>query len=291
VLLLALGAPAAAEDGEGGDTTTTVASDTSTTDTTDTTAATDTTATESTDTTAASETTVAATDDTSTDAAALTAEGDATTAEAGVAPEGGNPSGNNGWIELDGVDFDQHRNNEPHIGCSFEVDFHNYDAGDDIEASVSFFHWRPTGDRELLLSDTGIEIGGDPADGTVDAEREYDLSDALAGATPNPEQGFHIRLEVDADGSRGADSKFKMFWVECDTEEPPTTPTSDTTPTSEEAAPTSGAQQSTPLTPQAAELARTGTPDVVWVLAGIGCLAIGFGLFIDDEARRRLLRR
>nr|MBA2599991.1 hypothetical protein [Actinomycetota bacterium] len=43
-----------------------------------------------------------------------------------------------------------------------------------------------------------------------------DLSDALAesGATPHAKQGYHVKLTVNADGSQGADSKHKVFWVQ-----------------------------------------------------------------------------
>ena len=41
--------------------------------------------------------------------------------------------GNNGTVKIDGVEFDEHRNNEPHVGCiRFEVDWYGF------EASVAF---------------------------------------------------------------------------------------------------------------------------------------------------------
>ena len=41
-----------------------------------------------------------------------------------------NPPGNDGTVKIDGLDFDRHPNNEPHVGCTFEVDFYGFDAGD-----------------------------------------------------------------------------------------------------------------------------------------------------------------
>ncbi len=34
-----------------------------------------------------------------------------------------NPPGNNGTVKIDDVPFDDHPNNEPHVGCTFQVDF------------------------------------------------------------------------------------------------------------------------------------------------------------------------
>ena len=46
------------------------------------------------------------------------------------ASAGPNPPGNNGTIKIDDVPFDDHPNNEPHVGCVFQVDFYGYDEGD-----------------------------------------------------------------------------------------------------------------------------------------------------------------
>src|SRR5438552_428134 len=35
--------------------------------------------------------------------------------------------GNNGTVKVDGVPFDQHTDNEPHPGCSFEITFFDFD--------------------------------------------------------------------------------------------------------------------------------------------------------------------
>ena len=39
-------------------------------------------------------------------------------------------AGNNGTIKIDDVEFDDHPHNEPHVGCTFQVDFYGYDEGD-----------------------------------------------------------------------------------------------------------------------------------------------------------------
>jgi hypothetical protein len=141
------------------------------------------------------------------------------------------PPGNNGTIKVDGADFDDHQDNEPHVGCVFQIDFYNYDEGD-LNATVTFEGQPPTGGG-ILLTDQ-VFIGQDPAGGgdDLDASATYDLAEALAGIEPHPVQGHHIRLTVEAEGSIGDMTKHKVFWVEGCTPPPPstTTPTITTPP-------------------------------------------------------------
>jgi len=137
-------------------------------------------------------------------------------------PGPGDPPGNNGTIKVDGVEFDSHPDNEPHVGCVFQIDFYGYDEGD-LDAVVTFEGQPPTGGGELLTD--VVPIGEDPAGGgnDLDASVTYDLSEALAGIEPHPVQGHHVKLTVEAEGSIGNDVKHKVFWVEgC---QPPTTTT------------------------------------------------------------------
>ena len=129
------------------------------------------------------------------------------------------PPGNNGTVKIDGAEFSQHPNNEPHPGCLFDVEFWNFDAGVG-DATVTFRLHPPTlGSNNLLLVDT-VDNDADAAGGgqDFDGEELYDLSGPLAasGASPHPIQGFHVKLTVNAPGSIGADVKHKVFWVECD---------------------------------------------------------------------------
>jgi hypothetical protein len=158
---------------------------------------------------------------------------------AGASPSHpGGPPGNNGTVKIDGKAFDSHPNNEPHVGCVFEVDFYGFDLGDDLDATVTFAVQPPTGKPAVLLTDT-LEIGEDDNSGGGseaghDANREYDLSSLLVGAYPeHPQQGYHVKLTVNADGSRGADTKHKVFWVrDCTLPVvPPVTPTDNPTET------------------------------------------------------------
>ena len=145
-----------------------------------------------------------------------------------------NPPGNNGTIKIDNVPFDDHPDNEPHVGCVFQVDFYGYDEGD-LDAEVTFEAHPPTlrpGDDQVLLTDT-VFIGEDDNSGGgsiegLDASETYVLD--LTGITPHPVQGWHVKLTINAEGSQGADTKHKVFWV-TGCEEPTPTPTPTGTPT------------------------------------------------------------
>jgi hypothetical protein len=135
----------------------------------------------------------------------------------------GGPPGNNGTVKVDDQPLDSIPNNNPHVGCSFRVDFAGFDEGD-LTGSATFFGVPPTGGG-FLGGDT-VAIGGDPAGGATDFDGSVsvDLSSALANITPHPQQGWHVRLVVHAEGSQGADTKFKTFWVTgCEAPPPPPT--------------------------------------------------------------------
>ena len=124
------------------------------------------------------------------------------------------PPGNNGTVKIDDTPFDDAPNNEPHVGCTFQVDFYGYDEGD-LDAVVTFESHPPTGPVQALLTDT-VFIGEDDNSGGgseagLDASETYTLD--FTGIEPHPVQGFHVKLTVNAEGSQGADVKHKVFWV------------------------------------------------------------------------------
>jgi hypothetical protein len=125
-----------------------------------------------------------------------------------------NPNGNNGIIKLDGVPFDIVPDNQPHVGCDFQVDFYNYDLGN-TTASVKFVVQPPTGKDIVLTTDT-VFIGGDAALGgnDLDGTGNYNLGSFLQAFEAHPVQGYHIKVTVKAPGSAGADTKYKTFWVQ-----------------------------------------------------------------------------
>src|SRR4029450_830057 len=74
-----------------------------------------------------------------------------------------NPPGNNGTVKIDGVAFDDDPDNEPHVGCVFQVDFYGFDGGD-LFADVTFEVHPPTGNPAVLLEDE-VFIGEDDNSG------------------------------------------------------------------------------------------------------------------------------
>jgi hypothetical protein len=132
----------------------------------------------------------------------------------GFASAAPNPPGNNGTIKVDDIPFDDAPNNEPHVGCVFQVDFYGFDEGD-LFADVTFEAHPPTGPVQVLLTDT-VFIGEDDNSGGgsqagLDASETYTLD--FGAIQPHPNQGFHVKLTINADGSQGADTKHKVFWV------------------------------------------------------------------------------
>jgi hypothetical protein len=142
------------------------------------------------------------------------------------------PAGNNGTIKIDNAVFDDHPDNQPHVGCTFQVDFYGFDEGD-LFADVTFESHSPTGPVKTLLTDT-VFIGEDDNSGGgsekgLDASETYTLD--FTGIEPHPQQGFHVKLTINAEGSQGADKKHKVFWVEGCSSTPTPTPTPTKTPT------------------------------------------------------------
>lgn len=135
-----------------------------------------------------------------------------------VGPAAAGPPGDNGTIKIDGVVFDDAPDNEPHVGCVFQLDFYGFDKGNGLTASVKFEAQPPTG-RDVLLEADKIFIGEDAAGGgtDLDATETFDLSDELRPYMAHPQQGYHIKVTVKAAGSIGADTKYKTFWItSCD---------------------------------------------------------------------------
>ena len=202
-------------------------------------------------------------------------------------PAEADPKGNNGTIKIDGVALKAGQANEPHVDCRFNLEFFGYDQGN-LNASISFALQAPTrraSGSQVLLTDS-LPIGEDPAGGATDpdASKEYQLD--FTGVKPHPQQGYHVKVTIHAEGSQGADTKHKVFWVQpC---EVPTTITTTTTTTPTSTTPTNteilGVKETTPSSVptqvlgeqlERAALPRTGTG--VAGLAFLGGLALALG--------------
>lgn len=80
-----------------------------------------------------------------------------------AAPGAAAAPGNNGVIKIEGVDIDDPPNNNPHQGCTFTVEFYNYDEDPDYIAEVEFDDQAPTanGGLQVVSGDLTPFIGGD----------------------------------------------------------------------------------------------------------------------------------
>jgi LPXTG-motif cell wall-anchored protein len=243
----------------------------------------------------------------------------------GVAAAAPNPPGNNSTIKVDREPFDDHPDNQPHVGCVFQVDFYGYDEGA-LFANVTFESHPPTGPVVTLLTDT-VFIGEDDNSGGgseagLDASETYTLD--FTGIEPHPNQGFHVKLTVHADGSQGADTKYKVFWVTgCGPGQSTTTTSGTTTTTTSGGTTTTSGETTTSTGPSSSVggptttmpgssvggsnasagggggasgtggvgLASTGSNAVALLAAGLSILGIGVATLLGVRRRRSLAAR
>jgi LPXTG-motif cell wall-anchored protein len=153
---------------------------------------------------------------------AAMAAGAAFGAPALAATPTGDPGGNNGTVKIDGVLVDSENDNdvdnEPHVPCTFEVEFFGFDLNQ--KADIKLYGHPPSSEQprfDLLIDLQDQVVSDDSAAGAdQDADRVFPFSVAdleEAGLEPHPNQGFHLRLDVFSPGLPGG-QKHKTFWVE-----------------------------------------------------------------------------
>lgn len=128
-----------------------------------------------------------------------------------------NPAGNNGFIKINNEEMpDSIPQNHPHVSCTFDVEFYNYDKNNN-NATVQFELQAPTNSsaHRLTVKSGNLSpyIGGDAAGGgsDLDAREKYALT--FEGPA-HQNQGYHVKVTVTAPGSKGSDKKHKVFWVQ-----------------------------------------------------------------------------
>jgi hypothetical protein len=142
----------------------------------------------------------------------------------GVAFAGQNAAGGNrGVVKIDDVPFDEHPDNEPHVGCRFQIDLTGFPSTlTSVTVLFSAHHptLRESGDQVLVRDTLTLSEGQRGTGGS----KTYSLD--LDGITPHDQQGFHVKLTILTGHGAG---KHKVFWVrDCGT---PSSSTSTTTPT------------------------------------------------------------
>lgn len=140
------------------------------------------------------------------------------------------PAGNNGTVKvIQHGNIDDVPENQPHVGCTLDIEWYGFDEGEEIESTIGFELHSPTDGGELTVDGPEkVFVGGDSASGAgtedgLDARQTYTLS---ATGLAHPKQGFHAKVTIHTPGSIGNDTKTKVFWFkDCAVEEPTPTPT------------------------------------------------------------------
>ncbi|GAA4372125.1 hypothetical protein [Nocardioides caricicola] len=131
-------------------------------------------------------------------------------------------SGNSGTVKISEVGGAADESNDPHVGCSFDVQWYGFDRS---SSAVTFASWAPTQAADLTVSGPAAVPLGNPASGSeLNTIQTYTL--AFTGADPAA-QGYHVKLTVETtrpDGRKGV-TKYKTFWVDCEREDASTEPT------------------------------------------------------------------
>ncbi len=127
--------------------------------------------------------------------------------------------GNNGSIKVAEVDQVGTESNDPHVGCTFAIEWYNFDAK--AASEVTF----ESQDNDVTITGvqgkTSVVLEDDAAAGNSDLDGREIYTLSFAGA-PHAEQGYHVKVTTASEGSKGDDTKSKVFWVgPCDTSEEP----------------------------------------------------------------------
>ena len=138
---------------------------------------------------------------------------------AGLVPLSGamaaDPAGNNGTVKIDGLDFDSAPDNQPHVGCVFQVDWYGFDAN--AKSDVTFELQAPTlGNGPLYFSKQldGDDNSGGGSEAGLDGQQLYNIAPLVSGVKAHPIQGYHVKLTINTQPTaQGADVKHKVFWV------------------------------------------------------------------------------
>jgi hypothetical protein len=187
--------------------------------------------------------------------------------------------------------------NGPHVDCIFDIEFFSFDDG--LEATVTFTGQPPTGGGDPLTETVPLEEttgGGNDLVG----QQEFDLSSFVEQlGEPQPNQGFHIKVQVDVpSGTHStAFSKYKVFWVECapapttqpPTTQPPTTQPPSKAPTSEVPKPEGSETPAAVPTEVPAGADSAGSGGSAAGLLGLAAVIGGVGAGAAVFARRRFL--
>lgn len=119
---------------------------------------------------------------------------------------GNTPNGNKGHIQIEGAPdcgpTPCGNDNDPHV-CTLTVQLFGYPSGTN-SAVLTITGQAPSGTGNVLSDSFTFSPGTSSPNGSVlDTQKSYDLSSsqlAADGLTPQPQQGYHLRIEVAVNG-------------------------------------------------------------------------------------------
>lgn len=139
--------------------------------------------------------------------------------------KGGDPKGSNGHVKVDDDSLDGDTNNghgnggndngngnDPHLNCTFNIEWYGYDTSKEIYSTVNFISQAPTADADITVVSGDTHPKLDSNGGWVET---YTLNFSGEG-DPQHNHGYHVMITIDTEGTIGADQKHKTFWVEGD---------------------------------------------------------------------------
>lgn len=120
--------------------------------------------------------------------------------------------GNNGTVKISSAEVDSDDSNHPHVMSPFSVKWYGFDAGTRT-TSLSFEAQAPSGDGAvpIVLGRAAFTFEASGEGGALNHTEVYELD--LTGLTAQDQQGYHVKLTVTTDGSKGNDTKHKVFWL------------------------------------------------------------------------------
>jgi hypothetical protein len=135
--------------------------------------------------------------------------------------------GNDGTIKVAEVNDVGTESNDPHVACTFALEWYGFDAK--AVSTVSFESIAPTKDAEhtVVSGATKVTLEDDAAKGGTDLDGREIYTLSFKGE-PQNNQGYHVSVTTSTTGSQGNDTKSKTFWVgPCTTTDPGSDPGSD----------------------------------------------------------------
>jgi hypothetical protein len=203
---------------------------------------------------------------------------------AGASIAWADPPGNNGTVKINSQDVNSSEDisNNPHVPCDFQVEFFGFDTGQ--TATITFTIHPPSGDGDVLLSETQTVSNDEAGGGLNDVDEVFEYSGTSFGLdnfSAQPQQGHHVKLTIESAGVPGG-KKHKVFWLQCVPTSPSPSPSTTPPPSTTPAQPTT---QPPSTTPAAEALPVTGLGLAGLIATGVALVGAGAALLFLRRRR------